>query len=64
MALETACQTPGAVYSTQIHSRGIKAEVRWSENGREVFLTPEQAELLDANIHNVLEIVLAPYFRD
>lgn len=32
--------------------------------GRSINLTQQQAELLEANIHNALELVLAPYYRD
>jgi len=60
MAVETKCQTPGTYFNTHISGAMIKIEVITP-----VLLnqTKEEAELLEANIHNALELVLAPYFR-
>ena len=60
MAIETACQTPGLVYTTQIHDTGLTVVVNFN---RVNYFTEDEAEILDANIHNALELVLAPYFR-
>lgn len=61
MAIETACQTPGAHYSTYISENRVLTSVYFSSPLK---LTGEEAEILEANIHNALELVLAPYFKD
>lgn len=60
MALPTKCQTPGAVFKTAIQRESVSITV---ELPVPLFLTEEEAELLEANLHNVLELVLKPYFR-
>lgn len=60
MAVETKCQTNGAVYNTEISSNNISVNVSIPFS---LELSEEEAALLDANIHNVLELVLAPYFN-
>lgn len=59
-ALETPCQTPGAMYDTHIgdHSVGIDVEL---PNG--MGLDEQQAELVENQMHNVMELVLEPYFH-
>jgi hypothetical protein len=59
MALPTACQTPGTQFTTRISPRAI--EVR-AELPADLDLTAEGAELLEANLHNAFELVLARYF--
>lgn len=62
MAQETKCQTPGAVYNTAIHDTcgtTISIDVITAKH---FDLSEEEAELLEANIHNALELVLAPYY--
>lgn len=67
MAVETICMTNGAVYTTEIHSRGVKVDVRWSAHGREIFMSNEEARLLDDLLHNQVELavtaVLGEVFR-
>jgi hypothetical protein len=64
MALETPCQTPDAIYKTQMYNilgqfmLNIGIEFPFPLN-----LTEEQAEILEKNIHNALELVLAPHFK-
>jgi len=59
MALLTKCQTPGAIFSTHIKSGEVTVKVKSSKLKG---LSKEQAELLEANIHNALELVLAPLY--
>ncbi len=61
MANKTICQTPGAQFHTQIKPNVISCKV---DLPFELKLTPEQAKILDTNIHNVMELVLAPYFAE
>lgn len=61
MAMETPCQTSGAMFHTEINNLGITASVDF---GKEINLTENQAEVLEANIHNALELVLAPFFME
>lgn len=59
MAVETPCQTSGAIFHTHISSDKITVTV---DLGKVINLTDESAELLEANLHNALELVLAPYY--
>lgn len=59
MAIETECQTNGAVFHTEISDRSISVKVDF---GRTIYLTQEEAELLESNLHNAVELVLAPYY--
>lgn len=59
MALPTACQTPGVRFATRISPRAV--EVR-AELPADLDLTADAAGLLEANLHNALELVLARYF--
>lgn len=61
MAVETPCQTDGANFTTHITNRGLVVIVDF---GRFIELNEEEATVLDANIHNALELVLAPYFKE
>lgn len=60
MAIETPCQTPGAYFHTSIQEEAVVVAVNFA---RKISLSPEQAEILEANIHNAMELVLAPYFK-
>lgn len=62
MAQATPCQTPGAVFTIHTNSAGIMVGVEMP-NDRPLDLTPEQAEMLEANLHNAVEQVLAQYFK-
>lgn len=60
MALATTCQTSGAEFHTSISETEVKVRV---ELPFPLMLTDEEAMLLEANIHNVMELVLSPLFR-
>lgn len=60
MSLATPCQTSGAVFHTSTTDAGITASVDY---GRLIPLTEAESVVLEANIHNALELVLAPLFR-
>tara|TARA_R100000030_G_scaffold6674_2_gene4546 strand:+ start:359 stop:553 length:195 start_codon:yes stop_codon:yes gene_type:complete len=59
MAAETKCLTNGAIYNTEITSQKVSVSV---ELPFKLEIGEEEAELLDALIHNQLELVLRPYF--
>lgn len=59
MAIATGCQTPGTHFTTRITPRAV--EVR-AELPVDLDLTADAAALLEANLHNVFELVLARYF--
>lgn len=59
MAVPTRCQTPDAVFRIAISDRAISAAV---ELAFRLNLTEDAAALLEANIHNALELALAPLF--
>lgn len=61
MAIETPCQTSGVQFHTWISGRVIECKV---ELPMELYLTEEEADILEANLHNVLELVLARYFSN
>ena len=61
MALKTACQTPGAQYTTIIKGDKIQVQVELPFRNS---LTEEQAVLLEANMHNAMELCLAPLFNN
>lgn len=58
-AIETPCQTPEVNYNTTIndHEIGVTAEMPM-----DVDLDAQQADTLDRNLHNMMEMVLAPLF--
>lgn len=60
MAKKTPCQTPGAFFGTHISkdSVGVGVSVPFK-----LKLSKDEAKVLEANIHNAMELVLAPYFR-
>lgn len=59
MAVETPCQTHGAVYGIEVTDREVTVTV---ELPAPLDLAGEQEALLVANLHNALELVLAPYW--
>ena len=61
MAIETPCQTPGANFTTHIMGTGTVVIIDY---GRNLTMTKKAATLLEANIHNALELVFAPYFLE
>lgn len=59
MAVTTDCQTPDAVFSTRISSGGVEIKVTFPHD---VELDEHQAEQLEGNLHNAVELALAPLF--
>jgi len=59
-ALKTECQTPDAQFNIEIKDEKVSVEV---ELPMKLNLTEDEAKLLESNIHNVMELVLAPYFK-
>jgi 2'-5' RNA ligase/phage portal protein BeeE len=59
-ALETPCQTSGAQFHTEIRDNKVSISVDLPE---EVEIDEEDSELVEANLHNAVELVLAPYFK-
>lgn len=59
MALKTKCQTPGAQFHTSIkeHSVGVTVDLPNDVHVDD----PAQTE---ANVHNAMELALAPLFKD
>lgn len=60
MAIETPCQTPGTTFHTAIDRRGSWTAV---ELPFDLNLSEDDAKVLEANIHNALELVFAPFFK-
>ncbi len=59
-AVKTECQTPDAQFNIEIKDDKVSVEV---ELPMSLDLTEEEAKLLESNIHNAMELVLAPYFK-
>lgn len=59
MAEPTACQTPGATFNTWVDPLTVMVSV---DLPFALALSEEQAKILEANMHNAVELVLAPYF--
>ncbi len=59
MANATPCQTSGAIFHIAVNDKSVSCKV---ELPMELKLSEEQAEILETNIHNAMELVLAPYF--
>jgi hypothetical protein len=60
-AQETKCQTPDVVYNISISDEKISITL---DLPKSIQLDEEEAELLESNIHNSLEIVLSKYFTN
>lgn len=60
MATEIACQTPGAEYTITVTPSRVSVEV-WCPGQFNV--SAAEASLLEDNLHNAVELVLAPYFN-
>ncbi len=60
-AQDTKCQTPDVVYNIDISDEKISITLDLPKSLR---LDEEEAELLEKNIHNSLEIVLSKYFTN
>lgn len=59
MAMPTKCQTSGAQFHTRISDENLSVTVDF---GKLIPLDEGEAELLEANLHNALELVLARYY--
>ena len=57
--LATACQTPAAQYSIGIHDDGVSAKAKLPFKLK---LSKKEADELEKNIENSLELILKPYF--
>ena len=60
MAKETICQTEGAVYNTQILPTEVSVNIKLPFK---LDISADEALLLEANLHNVIELVLSRYFN-
>ena len=60
MAIATRCQTPGAVFHIAIHPRTVTVSV---DLPHDLDLDAELAEILEANLHNAAELVMAALSR-
>lgn len=63
MAKETACQTDGTYYGVTLKKNIAEIEVELPESMDIESLPEDEKQLLIANIHNVLELVFARYFK-
>jgi hypothetical protein len=61
MAIKTRCLTPGAMFETHIQEESLSVQV---EFGRKIDLTEAEAEILDALVHNQLEMALAQFWPE
>jgi hypothetical protein len=59
-AVKTKCQTPDAQFKIKITDDKVSVEV---ELPMKLDLTEDEAKLLESNIHNAMELVLATYFK-
>ena len=59
-AVKTECQTPEAQFNIEISDNKVSVQV---DLPMLLDITEEEAKLLESNIHNVMELVLAPYFK-
>ena len=62
MAIMSKCQTPGAMFHTEIGPFRVACAVDCPP-GVLADLSADDARTLEVNLHNALELVLAPYFR-
>jgi hypothetical protein len=64
MAQQTECQTPGTIYNISISESPDRTVICTDVILPKLLaLSEEQAKLLEANIHNALELVLSRYFQ-
>lgn len=59
MVIEIPCQTPGAVFHITMSGSQVAVSV---DLPLKLELTEEAAAVLEANIHNAIELVLIPYW--
>lgn len=58
-AMETPCQTPEAHYNIEINGDKISVVINLPSK---LELSLEEAKILEANIHNTMELVLSRFF--
>jgi hypothetical protein len=61
MAQHTKCQTPGADFSIRITPYAVAVTVKLPMM---LGISDDDALVLEANLHNAVELVLAPYFTE
>lgn len=61
MAISTQCQTPDAVYHTNVWQDRVSITV---DLPHDLGITAKEAQTLETNMHNAMELVLAPYFTN
>jgi hypothetical protein len=61
MAVRTPCQTPGAIFHVSITDRRVSVAV---DIPHSLNLTAADARQLDADLHNVVELALARWWRE
>ena len=59
MAIKTKCQTEGCIFVTEIKENSINVNIKIPFD---LNITKKEAQVLEANIHNVMELVLSKYF--
>jgi len=59
MAMLTECQTSGAQFHSYINEESVSVKVDF---GKKLPLNEKEAELLETNLHNAIELVLARYY--
>lgn len=59
-AIKTQCQTPEMIYNIKISDKAIDINLRLPDK---LDLSDGDAKLLENNLHNALELVLARYFE-
>jgi hypothetical protein len=59
-SIKTPCQTPETQYSISIENNKIQVNIDLPMN---LDLTEDEAKILEANIHNVMELTLSKYFK-
>lgn len=62
MALATPCQTSGAQFHVYVGEIGVMVAVDMPID-KKLDLTEAEAKTLEANLHNAVELVLAPHFK-
>lgn len=60
MAKATECQTDGAIYGLVITPKQITVDIELPEP---IFWDTHELEILKANLHNAMELVMARYFK-
>lgn len=61
MAIESPCQTPGTVYETNVSAGEVSVTLTFEHP---LSLTGDQIAVLKVNLHNALELVMAPFFGE